>query len=199
MKMSIRLLVALAALLSLAGVLLATSGSASAQAAVVRVPVGDLWFCSSEFEGEECLTTINAGDTVVWDFSITSTIHTTTACTEFCNWDSGNMSGGTFSFTFDGDHGQGGFLYRCSIHPTVMMGRIEVLPAEDELTAQPDRTAQPEVVAAPSTGTGTGSSSAISQWYVAGLAMAGLLLVSGGLALVGVRRRAWARSDVSWR
>ena len=199
MKTSFRLLVALAALVSLAGVLLATAGSAGAQTAV-DVPVGDLWFCDSSNQNGVCTTEISVGDTVVWDFGGASLPHTTTNCGASCDsadgslWDSGTINdGSTFQFTFSE---AGTFLYRCNIHPAQMRGQIIVTaaaqePVDDSPTADDtDAVAEPEVVAVPSAGTGPGSVSTNSAWYVAGLATIGLLLVSGGAVLVGARRRA---------
>ncbi len=200
MNTPIRLLVSLAAFLLLAGVLLATAGSAGAQAAH-NVPVGDLWFCDSANQNGVCSTEISVGDTVIWDFGSASLPHTTSNCGASCDsadgslWDSGTINdGSTFQFTFSEE---GTYLYRCDIHPAQMQGQIVVTGTaqEPEPTDAPDNDtddvdgAQPEIVAAPSAGTGPGSSSAISAWYVAGLAMTGLLLVSAGLALVGARRR----------
>ena len=198
MRTSIRLIVSLAALLSLAGFLLGTAGSAGAQPAV-NVPVGDPWFCDSSSSGGVCTTEISVGDTVVWNFAGASLPHTTTNCGASCDsadgslWDSGTISdGSTFQFTFTEE---GTFLCRCNIHPAQMRGQIVVTgaaqePIDDSPPADDsDDIGEPEVVAVPSTGTGTGPSSAISAWYVAGLAMTGLLLVSGGAVLVGARRR----------
>lgn len=231
MSTFIRLLVSLVALLSVAGVLLVTSGSASAQEEV-RISVGDRWFCDSSNQDGVCITEINAGDTVVWDSSgsILPT-HTATNCGETCETSDGTLFNSgtlnpTFAFTFNE---AGEYPYRCNIYPDEMRGVIVVTgvapatatpedakddddgdddtppaatatPVEDDDRAPPeddddaaapdeDDDTAPEAVALPSTGTGTGSSSAISAWYLAGLAMTGLLLVSGGLALVGARKR----------
>ena len=197
MNTLVRMLVALAAFLALAGVLLATAGSAAAQAAV-RVPVDDLWFCDSSNQNGVCTTEISVGDTVLWDYSGATLPHTTSNCGASCDsadgslWDSGTINdGSSFQFTFSE---AGTFLYRCNIHPAQMRGEIIVNvvaqePVDSSIPDDTDGVAEPEVIAAPSAGTGPGSSSAISAWYVAGLAIAGLLLVSAGLVLVGSRRR----------
>ncbi len=199
MNAPVRILVALAALLALAGVLLATTGSAGAQAAV-RVPVGDLWFCDSSNQNGVCTTEISVGDSVVWDFDGASLPHTTSNCGASCDsadgslWDSGTINdGSTFQFTFSE---AGTFLYRCNIHPAQMQGQIIVTAAAAQEpidisspTDDAGDVGEPEIVAAPNAGTGPTSSSAISAWYAAGLAIAGLLLVSAGLVLVGSRRR----------
>ena len=79
MSTSTRLIVSLVGLVAAAGVLLMTAGSAGAQAAV-NVPVGEFWFCDSSLQNGVCTTEIDAGDTVVWDFSGASFGHTTTSC-----------------------------------------------------------------------------------------------------------------------
>lgn len=181
-------LVRLVTLVAVAAAMLTLpSLSASAQE-TTTIAVGDFWFCSEQFQGSECLTTIRAGDTVVWDFSGASSTHTTTACTEFCNWDSGNMNGGTFSFTFDG---QGGYLYRCSIHPALMMGRIEV-ELRDEPTQPPPADLPPPATntpppGVPKTGQGPGDASGGGQWLVAALGAIGALLAGAGA--LSYRRR----------
>ena len=198
MNTPIRLLVALATLLSLAGVLLATASSVGAQAAV-RIPVGDLWFCDSSNQNGVCTTEISVGDTVIWDFEGATLPHTTANCGASCDsadgsiWDSGTINdGSTFQFNFSE---AGTFLFRCNIHPAQMKGQIIVTSATQEpigdspVSDADDDVGVPEVVGAPNAGTGPISSSAISVWYVAGLAMSGLLLVSAGLALVGSRNR----------
>ena len=167
------------------------ASNASAQE-TITIPVGDFWFCSEQFQGSECLTTVRAGDTVVWDFSGASSTHTTTACTEFCNWDSGNMNGGTFSFTFDS---QGGYLYRCSIHPALMIGRIEVEPAPTEtLPTQPSPIADGVPAATntpppgvPKTGQGPGGGASAGWWLAGALSAVGALLAGAG-ALSFARR-----------
>lgn len=198
MNVSLRWLVPLAICLSLAGVLLGTASSAGAQAAV-RIPVDDLWFCDSSNQNGVCTTEISVGDTVIWDFEGATLPHTTANCGASCDsadgslWNSGTINdGSTFQFTFSE---AGTFLYRCNIHPAQMRGQIIVTAAAQEPTPPmevddlPADVGAPEVVAAPSAGTGPKSSSAISAWYVAGLAMSGLLLGSAGLALVVGRRR----------
>ena len=192
MKRSFRLVASLAVFLSLAGVLLA-AGPAAAQTPV-RVPVGDLWFCDSSNENGTCTTEIGVGDSVLWDFSDASLPHTSSSV-DGSLWDSGTINdGSTFQFTFSE---AGTFAYQCNIHPAQMQGQIVVTAAAQEPvddTPPADSTsdsAPPEVVEAPASGTGPGttSSSAISAWYVAGLAMVGLLLMSAGLVLVSARRR----------
>ncbi|MEX0786859.1 MAG: dockerin type I domain-containing protein [Dehalococcoidia bacterium] len=99
-----------------------------------KIPVGDIWFCAPQFQGGVCETTVEAGDTVVWDFSAGDAPHTTTECGTSCNnptasplWDSGVISDdSTFKYTFDEP---GTYLYYCEVHPTIHRGRIVVGPA----------------------------------------------------------------------
>ena len=115
--------------------------------------------------------------------------HTSSNCGASCDspdgslWDSGTINDrSTVQFTFSE---AGTFLYRCNIHPAQMRGQIVVTGAAQEPIDD-----SPEVVAGPAAGTGPGSSGAVSGWYLAGLAMTGLLLVGAGLAVVGARRDA---------
>jgi plastocyanin len=108
----------------------------SATAAEVGVQVGDVWFCDESYEGGVCETTIDAGDTVVWDFEGANQPHTTTACGADCDaptnsplWDSGIIPGNStgndalFEFTFDQP---GTYLYYCEVHPFLQRGKIVV-------------------------------------------------------------------------
>lgn len=102
-----------------------------AQAATVTVDVGDIWFCNESFEGGVCETTINVGDTVVWEFDPADLPHTTTECGATCNnptgtprWNSGSRYGGQFEYTFNQP---GTYLYYCTIHPGLQRGRIVVM------------------------------------------------------------------------
>ncbi len=196
MSTHIRLVAFIALFASLAGMLLLTTGSANAQAAV-RVPVGDLWFCDSSSQNGVCTTEISAGDTVVWDFAGASFPHTTTACGTDCDsptgspiWDSGTISDdSSFQFTFDE---AGTYLYRCSIHPNQMRGQIIVTGETQEPDDEPSDVppvATIEVVGAPAAGSGAGPADGGSPWLLAGLAAAGLALLSAGGVMVGVRRR----------
>ncbi|MEX0786568.1 MAG: plastocyanin/azurin family copper-binding protein, partial [Dehalococcoidia bacterium] len=115
----------IALIIALAGFgLLGLAATPSQAQETATVAVGDFYFCSESFEGGECVTTIEAGDTVLWEFSGAASTHTTTGD----GWDSGNISGGTFSFTFDEE---GEFAYVCNIHPSLMTGRIAVEAGPD--------------------------------------------------------------------
>jgi hypothetical protein len=161
----------------------------------VTVPVGDVWFCSSANQGGVCETTIDAGDTVVWDFNGALLPHTTTECGASCDapsssrlWNSGTISGGgTFSYTFAEP---GTYLYFCQIHPDVQRGRI-VVRAASEPTQPPSNTPGANATPAPGggslppTGQGGGDndgSSGAGSWFVAaaGLAIGGMGLVYYG-------------------
>lgn len=191
MSTSFRLVVSLVTLIAAAGVLLLTTGSVGGQAAT-NVPVGDPWFCGSSFQSGVCTTEINAGDTVIWNFSGASLPHTTTACGDSCDsptdgplWDSGTISdGSSFQFTFDE---AGTYLYRCNIHPAQMRGQVIVndktLPTDDT-----DGVREPEVTGPPSVGTGSANGSSSVGWLLAVLTAGGVALVATG-ALGLARRR----------
>ena len=110
-------------------VLFLTQQSAIADSTTVQV--GDIWFCDETFQGGACETTINVGETVVWDSDGAGLPHTTTECGASCDeptdspiWDSGLMGdGSTFEYTFNEP---GTFLYFCQVHPTLQRGIIIV-------------------------------------------------------------------------
>ena len=107
-----------------------------ASPSVETIAVGDIWFCGVLFQGEVCDTTIEPGTTVQWDFGPAEIGHTVTECGESCRsstlspqFDSGFIDdGSTFEYTFDSP---GTYLYYCSIHPTLQLGRIIVLSQGD--------------------------------------------------------------------
>ena len=76
-------------------------------------------------------TTVNAGDTVQWNW--VSGFHSTTSgpcppCTGDGVWDSTAKGSGVFSHTFsDADKGKS-FLYFCNQHLTMMTGTVVVNP-----------------------------------------------------------------------
>ena len=144
--------VSLVAAITAAGLLWLLAGPglwpAAAQETVV-VDVGDIWFCDQSQSGEECETTISAGDTVSWDFTPSTVFpHTVTECGESCSspvskeealWDSGLIPAGStgedakFTYLFDTP---GTYLYYCQVHGTGQVGRIVVLgDAEITITA----------------------------------------------------------------
>jgi plastocyanin len=99
-------------------------------AANATVNVGSFFFCNSTYQGGVCPTTIKVGDTVTWNF--VGGTHNTTACSDStfttCNaaqgWASPNQSSGTSPHTFNTT---GTFYYECTLHPTQMRGRIDVI------------------------------------------------------------------------
>ncbi|MDZ4278960.1 MAG: dockerin type I domain-containing protein, partial [Dehalococcoidia bacterium] len=101
---------------------------------VVTVLVGDIWFCSEEFQGGVCDTKVNVGDTVEWDFTPSANIHSTTECGASCDdptdtplWDSGVIGPASPDRTFDYTFNEPGvYLYYCTVHPTQQRGRIIV-------------------------------------------------------------------------
>jgi plastocyanin len=159
----------------------------------IAVPVGDFFFCAESFENGVCETAVAEGSTVNWTFG-GSTTHTTTS--DDALWDSGGISSGTFSFTFDT---AGTYTYRCNIHPAQMRGRIVVQapePTVPEPTAPPRATAVVDYVApaTPAAGPGLpkvgqgGAGGSGGWWVVAGALAAGLGLATLGAGYAVMRR-----------
>ena len=72
------------------------------------------------------MTTIHAGETVLWVWA--SAPHSTTSgacCTASGIWDSGIQNGGSFSHTF---MSTGTFPYFCRVHLSMMTGTVVVNP-----------------------------------------------------------------------
>lgn len=98
------------------------------------IDVGNFWFCAPQFQNGVCETAIEAGDTVVWDFSAATATHSTTECGASCDtpamtplWDSGLISPASPSRMFQRPFDEAGvYLYRCQVHPLQMRGRIVV-------------------------------------------------------------------------
>ena len=114
--------------------LIGSAQTASASHPKVTIAVGSFFFCDPELEiGEVCKTDVAAGTTVIWDFL--PGIHTTTECgSDPCGtvappmplWDSGQLTSGTFAYTFTTP---GVYNYFCTRHPIFMLGQINVGPA----------------------------------------------------------------------
>jgi hypothetical protein len=196
-----RLRLVIAALVLSLGVLTLGARATAAQS-MVTIPVGDLWFCSSSYEDGVCETVVDAGTTVVWDFSPADAPHTTTECGASCDsptgsplWNSGIISdGSSFQYTFTAP---GTYLYYCQVHPQSMRGRIVVqtptqqptptvqpgmTPTQDtdpDATTQPDAATPAQPSAIPSTGHGPTQSSTAHGWL-----WPMLLGISGALLLV---------------
>lgn len=137
------------ALFALALTITALAGSAPASAQdQVSVTVGDFYFCAPSMPPSTCVTTIEPGDTILWEYPTGVAGHTVTHCGESCDsptdsplFDSGGISpGGSFSFTFDSP---GTYLYRCDFHPQAMRATVVVEAAqpEDTPTSVPTATA----------------------------------------------------------
>jgi hypothetical protein len=170
-----------------------------AHAATTTVTVGDFYFCSSSFEDGVCDTTINAGDTVTWDYSGAFNSHTSTACGSDCDnpstsplWDSGTINGGTYSFTFDT---VGTYLYFCTIHPTQMRGRIivqggaEPTATTGSINGTPVATSTPGGSGLPTTGQGPTKEDSSPIWPLVLLAVGGGALGLAGAAVYMRTRR----------
>ena len=154
-----------AALLFALGALLAISpGPATAQQ-TVTVEVGDIWYCDPSYSGGVvCETTIDVGDTVLWDFDAGKLPHTVTECGASCDsptakplFDSGVLSGGTFEYTFNE---AGTLLYYCQVHPFSQRGRIIVQggpPPPTDTPTGPTNTPPPGATDTPTGGAGAGT------------------------------------------
>ena len=138
---------------------LAVLSSARAQETVV-VPVGDFFFCGDSVPPDQCVTTIDAGDTVTWSYQEGTAGHTVTACGQSCDsptdspaFDSGRvLAPGTFSVTFDSP---GTYLYYCEFHPQAMSGTVSVVAAPTAAPTQaptlaPTPTPEPQPIETPS-------------------------------------------------
>ena len=178
MRSAVRLFATLAVVITVTTTLSAVTSQPTAAQETTTITVGNLWFCDASFQNGVCETTINAGDTVAWDFGGVTLSHTTTECGDSCDapsgsplWDSGTVSdGSTFQFTFNEP---GTYSYRCNIHPGPMRGRITVLAAQEEPTATPDASPPPDdsppppvvtVIAPPVTGQGMQSEAGALPW-----------------------------------
>ena len=188
------------------------------------VEVGDNWFCApgdsacmaTDPDDVDVVTTVNAGDTVAWNW-VGSLPHTTTACSgsDFATcdqsqgWDSGIQTGGTFSFAFTAP---GTFYYRCNVHPDEMRGQIAVLAAQQPSptpsptpshtpSPTPTTSASPSPVPSPLPSASTPSPAAVPAgggappadggaafWWLAVAVGAFLTASAGVLALPGLRR-----------
>ena|SRR2546428_679281 len=181
-------------------VLALISGS-GARAATANIDVGNYYFCSSANSGGVCDTTVGVGDTVMWTVSsgthaIAECDSTFTTCPPPGGFSSGNLSTGqSFSRTFST---AGVFEYWCSIHTTLMEGRITVAAqptatATSTMTPTPGAsptaaTPTPSPTIAPAVVPITGGAPADGSPLVWGVLMAliGALLVGG--ASLAIRR-----------
>ena len=143
-----KLLVLLALLpLVIGGVAFWHSGRDASAQTTTTVDVGDFWFCNASFSGGVCDTNINAGDTVMWQWvgsaphTVTQCGPTFTPCPPPGGFDSGIMTSGSFSQTFNTP---GSFEYQCNIHTSQMRGRVNVAAVQQ---ATPTATAGPTTTA----------------------------------------------------
>ena len=161
----------------------------SAEGATVDVLVGDFWFCSAGFQNGVCTTTITVGDTVSWDFSPSTFVHTSTDCNGDCGsppfgtaWDSGFVPGNgpKFQHTFNS---AGVFLYYCTLHPIAMRGQITVTGAVGGVAELPALDGSASIQTGPEGG-------GLSIAWAASIAAAGAAAL--GIAALYARRR-WLR------
>jgi plastocyanin len=191
-----RLIPVLVALVSL--ITFVSFAAGTARADTVNIDAGNNYFCSSEFEGGDCTTTITMGDTVTW--TISEGIHTITECEashSSCPRPGGFnsdiiQSGATFSQTFTT---AGSYPYYCELHPTDMTGTVVVQEATPSPTPAPatsatdgaaSQTAMPASV--PQTG-GEPASAPSPPPTTLMLALGVALAVTGAGAAFAARRR----------
>ena len=205
-----RIVAALAAaglsLIATATALLLPPGHQTLAQSTATIQVGDYYFCGPSYQGGVCETTVDAGDTVEWEFG-GAQVHTTTECSDDhdnCSaphlWDSGPLSSGSFSFTFDTP---GTYLFRCQAHPDQMRGSVTVLAATQptptpQASPQPTPqaspaaqtpTAAPQPSAVPPAGSAPPPAGAAAYWWLA-IVGGGVLIASAAmLAALGLRRR----------
>ena len=108
--------------------------TASAATKQVTVGPGVVFTDVSTGTSNPAVTTINVGDTVVWNWAAGSINHSTTSgtCSGGCApdgiWDSPTQSSGSFSHTFNTP---GTFHYFCRPHQAAMQGMVVVNPPPD--------------------------------------------------------------------
>lgn len=172
-----------------------------AAAAEHNIDAANLYFCDQSFQNGVCETTVNVGDTVVWQVkggthTVTECDDSFTTCPPAGGFNSGTLStGATFSHTFAN---AGVFEYRCNIHPNAMRGRITVVaqstPTPGTTVApSPSASATPSGSATPAAVPASGGPPAPRGGLEGGAAVAlaaGLLLLAIALgAGVAVGRR----------
>ena len=172
-------------LITLAG--LGSRGGSSEGVQPATIQVGDEWFCDPGdpfcmvtdldigIDDVDVVTTVNVGDTVVWEWGPggagTKFDHTTTHCADdfiSCSgpreWDSSPATtSGPFSHTFGPEDAGKTFLYRCQEHIFTMHGSITVRAAAEpgpSPTPSPELSPQPSPPSITPTPTPTGPSPA---------------------------------------
>jgi plastocyanin len=129
--------VALAGVLGLTiGVAALLLGGTPASAVDQTVEVGDIWYC--DMSGDPCVTNIDAGDTVIWDFEPSDVFHhTVTHCGLDCDepttmelFDSGIVEPDDPDLTYDYTFSiPGEYPYYCVAHPGAQRGLVVVAGA----------------------------------------------------------------------
>ncbi len=179
---------------------------------VTTVTVGDFFFCDSSLPSEACVTTVKAGDTIVWDYPSGTAGHTVTHCGDSCDdptetplWDSGPVKPGeSFSFTLESP---GTYIYRCDFHPVAMRATVVVQapqtptasptptpasPPPPTPTVTPQPTAAPTSAPSPAPATPAasapnGDGDGISPWWFLLAGAGGLILLGGGFLVWRLR------------
>jgi hypothetical protein len=112
----------------------AGSGCNSYSGGVCTITAGNYWFCDAALSGGVCETTVNAGETLRWDFSATGMYHTTTECGASCAtptmtpvFDSNLVLGGTYDYQTLPSDPSYILRYHCEVHPDLMQGVVFVL------------------------------------------------------------------------
>lgn len=97
------------------------------------IDAGDNWFCEPAFMGDVCQTVVEAGDTVIWDFTGASLSHTATECGDSCDaptmapfFDSGTVLRSRYTLPTLSDFSME-LLYHCQVHPEQMKGMLTIV------------------------------------------------------------------------
>ncbi len=140
-----RLVLPAALLVLVATSLVMLSQPRGVNAADAGVDVGDIWFCSSGFQGASCDTFIEAGDTVNWNW-VGFLPHNVVECGNNwskglsctgADWSSSTQTAGNFNRQFDTP---GVYYYLCTVHPVTMKGTITVASAVGGIAELPSTT-----------------------------------------------------------
>jgi plastocyanin len=132
--------------------------------------------------------TVAPGETVTWSFQA---FHTSTSDSQTGpeNWDSGFLSSGTFSHTFQTP---GTYSYYCAVHSyaggTVMNGVVVVSGVGATATPTPTRTETPTATSTPPTGS-TPTAAGIPDLDAGGRLFLALTLAAAGVGALRLARR----------
>lgn len=171
-------------------VVLGLGAGGSVRAATTDIQVDNFYFCEAADEGQVCEKTVTTGDTVRWNLedgthTVTQCDATFASCPPAGGFDSGNLTKDSpFSQTFTSP---GSIAYRCTFHPTQMMGRITVVAAQATATPAASAAAAPASTAVrlPISGGPPSDGSSGVPWAIL-LAVLGAGFVAGS-AVVGLR------------